>query len=52
MAITVTFACGHSVEVKETADEVQCNQCGTKTVANVVAPTPRFRGVGQSPLNV
>jgi hypothetical protein len=48
--LTLYFSCGHRAESKgdETKQPV-CPQCGAG-LERVIAPPPRFQGVGTSPL--
>ena len=50
--MTVTFKCGHVVEMEDAKDAPTCQTCGERQIANVKAPPPRFRGVGSGPLMV
>lgn len=47
--ITVTMACGHSLNVMD-IDVPVCKECGERRVASVKALAPKFRGVCQGPL--
>lgn len=51
--MTVTFACGHVVQVpREISDSPVCPVCQEHRVSAVVAPAPTFRGVATGPLCV
>jgi len=48
--ITVRFACGHEVTVQATeTDAPVCPRCADKRITRVVAPPPKFRGMGSGP---
>lgn len=47
--ITVSFACGHSMQVSERAEWTPRCGCGETRVAAVKAPAPRFVGTVTGP---
>lgn len=47
--IKVTFSCGHSGEVEETASNPPSCHCGNRAVTAVKARAPRFRGACSGP---
>jgi DNA-directed RNA polymerase subunit RPC12/RpoP len=50
--MTVTFKCGHAVELDDPKDPPVCKACGERQIANVKAPAPRFTGACVGPLVV
>lgn len=49
MSISITYRCGHVQTVGPDFDQPICPTCQERTVANVQAPAPRFRGVAIGP---
>lgn len=51
--IQIRFACGHGTGVSsEAQDKPYCPECGETRIARVLAPPPKIRGLGTSPLKV
>ena len=50
--MTISFKCGHSLDVDDVTNAPVCTQCGERQISNVTAPAPKFRGACSGPLVV
>lgn len=50
--MTITFKCGHSVQMDDVQQAPVCKDCGERQISNVNAPAPRFKGACSGPVVV